>query len=217
MKKALIIALCLVFVVATVAMAGIRGSKHDLSSSGGQAVRSTNVDEVCVFCHTPHASNTAMTAAPLWNRSNNVTTWSNNSAYNSDTMDGTSTAPGDANAISRACLSCHDGNVGDETLVNGPGSGTDTITIEWQGNPFSTVANLNDGAGLTNDHPIGLNMASISTVDPDIYSAPTDTNLRLFGGLVECATCHKVHDPSIVPFLAMDNAGSEMCLACHNK
>ena len=217
MKKALIIALCLVFVVATVAMAGIRYSKHDLSSSGGQDTRSTNIDEICVFCHTPHASNTAMTAAPLWNRSDNSTTWQNNNAYSTDTLDGTSSTPGGANAISKACLSCHDGNVGDETLVNGPGSGTNT-TINWQNQTFTTVANLNDSAGLTNDHPIGLNMADINAVDPYIYSSPQDTNLRLFGGLVECATCHSVHNSTpYQPFLATDNAGSAMCLACHDK
>ncbi len=218
MKKALIIALCLVFVIAGVAVAGIRYSKHDLSSSGGQNTRSTNVDEVCVFCHTPHASNTSMTAAPLWNRSDNSTTWSNTNAYTSPTMDGTSTGPNNANPISKACLSCHDGNVGDETLVNGPGSGTNTITIQWQNAIYSTVANLNDTAGLTNDHPIGLNMAAISALDNEIYNSPQNANLRLFNGLVECATCHSVHNSTnYQPFLAMSNAGSAMCLACHNK
>jgi len=217
MKKALIIALCLVFVVATVAFAGIRYSKHDLSSSGGQNTRSTNIDDLCVFCHTPHASNTSMTAAPLWNRSDNSTTWTNTNPYSTSTLNGTSSSPSTANAISKACLSCHDGNVGDETLVNGPGSGTNT-TITWQNGTFNTVANLNDSAGLTNDHPIGLNMSSIATVDNGIYSSPSDTNLRLFNGLVECATCHSVHNStSYQPFLATSNAGSAMCLACHNK
>lgn len=217
MKKVLIIALCLLFVIASVAVAGIKNSKHDLSSSGGQNTRSTNVDEICVFCHTPHASNTSMTAAPLWNRSDNNTTWQNTSAYSSSTMNGTSSTPANANAISKACLSCHDGNVGDETLVNGPGSGTGS-SISWQNNTFSTVANLNDSAGLTNDHPIGLNMATISSADPGIYNAPQNSSLRLFNGLVECATCHSVHNSTTYqPFLAMDNAGSAMCLACHNK
>jgi predicted CXXCH cytochrome family protein len=217
MKKALIIALCLVFVVATVAFAGIRNSKHDLSSSGNQAIRSSNINEICVFCHTPHASNTSMTAAPLWNRNDNSTTWSNDNAYSTPTMNGTSSSPSTANAISKACLSCHDGNVGDETLVNGPGSGTST-TISWVANVITSVANLNDSAGLTNDHPIGLDMASIAGVDNGIYDAPSDSNLRLFNGLVECATCHSVHNSTAYqPFLATSNAGSAMCLACHDK
>ncbi len=216
MKRAIILTLILSLIIVGVAMAGIRYSKHDLSSSGGQTTRS-DVNEICVFCHTPHGSNTAMVAAPLWNRGDNNTTWTNNSAYNSNTMNGTSNGPNGANPISEACLSCHDGNVGDETLVNGPGSGT-ASNITWQNNIFNTIANLNDTPGLTNDHPIGLNMTDINAVDSGIHSSPTNSNLRLFDGLVECATCHDVHNAkNIPPFLAMSNAGSDMCLSCHNK
>ena len=50
------------------ATAGVVGSQHDLTT-GGQAQGSTgNTDEVCVFCHTPHGSDTAA-PVPLWNKS----------------------------------------------------------------------------------------------------------------------------------------------------
>lgn len=216
MKKVLILAVAILLVATGISFAGIQGSKHDLSSSQGNTV-SSNTNAICVFCHTPHASNTAMTAAPLWNRSANTTGWTN-TAYSSSTMNGSSSAPNSANAISKACLSCHDGNVGDEALVNGPGSGT-TDNVTWSNANITGVANLNDGTlGLSNDHPIGLDMSTIQGEDSGIKNTPSDASLRLFGGLVECATCHSVHNSTTSqPFLAMDNAASAMCLACHNK
>ena len=200
MKKALLLVLA-VLLIASVAIAGITGSKHDLGTGGGAAPEGS-VDEICVYCHTPHGSNTAMTAAPLWNRSGGtaVTAWASN--YTSSTLNGTSNTNG---AISRACLSCHDGNVGDEVLVNAPGSGT-SGTLTWPGGSiFSGIANLNDGQGLKNDHPIGVNVNTVNADDPGIYNstdiAPTYSTVTLYSGntTVECASCHKVHDNTIPP------------------
>ena len=214
----------MMLVVAGMAFASnVSNTKHNMASSSGSTVRSNNINEVCVFCHTPHGASTTMLQAPLWNRTNNATTWTNISAYySSETMNGHSTAPDDASQISKACLTCHDGNIGDEALINGPGSGN--AYVYATGNiTFGGLANLNDAAGLANDHPIGINMMDIatgdngSTQDIDIKTAPTTSSLRLFAGKVECATCHKVHDNDISPFLAMSNAGSAMCLACHTK
>ena len=39
----------------------------------------------------------------------------------------------------------------------------------------------------------------------------------LFGGLVECASCHDPHDNSNAPFLVMANTASALCLTCHDK
>jgi len=219
MKKAFIITLALMFVVTGMAIAGIRGSKHDLSSSGNQNTRSTNIDRLCVFCHTPHAGDTTA-PAPLWNRSAGSTTWTNTSAYSSSTLDGSSYGMSSyPTSISGACLTCHDGNVGDETLLNGPGSGT-TSSVTWQNDVFSTVANLNDGSGLQNDHPIGVNMEAVNAVDDEIYNTPQDTTLQLFNGLIECATCHAVHNSNVngdCCFLTGSTSGSHLCLACHIK
>lgn len=214
MKKVMILALVLMLVVVTVAAAGIRFSKHDMSSSGGQNTRSTNQDDLCVFCHTPHGSNLTMTAAPLWNRTQNQSNWNTNSAYSSTTLNGTPTGPYNSNAISMACLSCHDGNTGGETLVNGPGSGT-ASTVNWQNSSFNTIANLNDTAGLTNDHPIGV--AFPNAADLGLYGSVLNTNITTPGSTVQCSSCHDVHNPAIIPFLVMSNSGSAMCLACHNK
>lgn len=194
---------------ATGAFAGIAGTKHDLSMGGGQTVRSTNEAQLCIFCHTPHKSNTTILAAPLWNRTNSTESFT---GYSSATTNYTGAAvPG---AVSLACLSCHDGAI-DEALVNN--SGVEPI---MNGAAFTNGDLTEDTTiSLQNDHPVGqlVNMATIAGLDAGIKSAPVNTNVRLFTGAVECGSCHRVHDNSIAPFLAMSNAGSAMCLTCHNK
>lgn len=215
MKKTLILVVVMMLVASSAFAASIVNSKHDLSSASAATVRSSNVSEICVFCHTPHSASTSITA-PLWNRNGNATTWQNTGNYSTSTMNTSSSTPGGAAAISAICLSCHDGNVGDESLVNAPGSGN-SLTVTWSASTFTGVANLNDSTGVTNDHPFGISMENSG--DTTIYSTPSATALssRLFGGKVECPTCHLVHDPGIPPFLAMSNTRSAMCLACHNK
>lgn len=72
--------------------------------------------EVCVYCHTPHASNGNI-AAPIWNRSIPNTTYT---LYSSNTMTQTISQPG---AASLVCLSCHDGQQAVDAVMNMPGAG----------------------------------------------------------------------------------------------
>jgi hypothetical protein len=92
---------------------------------------------------------------------------------------------------------------------------------------------------LYNDHPISFDYNSdLTSADsglktPDnVQGYVTDTLVRLFPNpsfpslrsSVECPTCHNVHlqgnetggDPTF-PFLVMSNAGSALCLKCHDK
>lgn len=141
--------------------AQIATSKHDLTASGtgGNHVTSAGT-EICVFCHTPHGSDSA---APLWNK---TLTGSGYTQYSSSTMDGTAVSGG----VSLACLSCHDGTQAMDTMINAPGSGLTPITAlssgagrgynlaTWSGSATGVmaagVANL--GTDLTNDHPIQI-------------------------------------------------------------
>ena len=214
MKKVLILVVALLLVASVAFGLTIKGSKHDLSSTGPGLVGDAN--EICVYCHTPHGSNTAMTAAPLWNRTGMDFAWVLD--YTSTSLNGTANHTG---AISQACLSCHDGDVGDEVLANAPGSGNaNTAATFAGGSTFASIANLNDGVGLRNDHPIGIVIdAALVADDPGIKTAASilSNGLTLYGsGLdtVECASCHKVHDNAIAPFLRMTNANSQMCLTC---
>jgi len=163
---------------ATSAQAGITNTKHNLSStstSGNNQVGSTtaNNDEICVFCHTPHGSNTAV-AAPLWNKRLPGTTYTTYTAANSSTLDGEVLSVG---SVSLACLSCHDGAQAMDNIINAPGSGGYDVTgggaaglgrgvaggYTWTGDNQTAGKMINTGdrismlgSDLTNDHPVGV-------------------------------------------------------------
>ena len=44
-----------------------------------------------------------------------------------------------------------------------------------------------------------------------------DSVVPLFGGKVQCATCHDAHDNTASPFLVKANTNSDLCLTCHDK
>lgn len=205
------------------------GSKHDLSDASWGSDNS----QTCAFCHTPHRSN-PIAGAPLWNRFVNLSQVY--TVYQSGTLN---TTPGNPNSsiYSVLCLGCHDGTMGTAVvngitgntkhdLVNAPGRGGIPDTSSWPncerchpeiygGSPVSWI-----GTNLADDHPISMTYPTAAQ-DPK-FNTPPDltvgwTTIRLFGGKVECASCHDVHDPSNVPFLRMSNSGGILCLTCHQK
>lgn len=151
---------------------GISNSKHNLGSGGPGTVKLGigQSTEVCVFCHTPHGSDTTA-SAPLWNRISPAA--STFTTYNSTRLQGGNAsqsgqayAPG---AVSLACLSCHDGVTAINSVINAPGSGGWNPT---QAEPvlFGPVTALTMPAGITNigqnlnnDHPIGVKYAGGAT------------------------------------------------------
>lgn len=237
MKKVVIL-LAIASLLAAPAFAGIRNSKHDLSSSSGIAgtLKSNNVDELCVFCHTPHGGVTGG-FAPLWNRSGATADLLSTELYNSATIEVGITNPTtvlDAVNASDAklCLSCHDGQSLAGGLLNPPASASNVQPAFAGGDSIVGNANLYDGSSkLTNDHPIGMTYdAALNTADSEIklaYSAdfadsgeklPLYTKSGDYTSVMWCSTCHDVHNPAKgTPFLNMSNAGSAMCLTCHDK
>jgi hypothetical protein len=191
----------------------ILNTKHNLSALTG-ASTSTNKftataaadDEVCVFCHTPHAASAAAGTPPLWNKT--LPASISYSLYSSTTMDAaraTDGAGGGAiGSVSIACLSCHDGANAMNSVINAPGSGLGTGTIPgtWTTGTgtITGVAKLVEGdpdPGLSNDHPIGIaycawsavtlsGNASTITCGDDDFQKLTGTNNKLkadaFGG-----------------------------------
>jgi hypothetical protein len=75
--------------------------------------------EVCVYCHTPHGAN-GNVQLPLWNRTIVATTYTTYNQLGTTTLTQPVTQPG---ANSLACLSCHDGQVAVDSVINMPGSG----------------------------------------------------------------------------------------------
>lgn len=208
---------------------GVINTKHDLSDASGGPYNT----QVCAFCHTPHSANRILNA-PLWNRFVDRTKVF--IPYQSATMN---TVPGDPNNSlgSLLCLGCHDGTLGTvvvnlyagsdkHDLVNAPGPGgiPDTTSSPncqrchpeiYGGQPVQWT-----GTDLGNDHPVAM-LYPTPSQDPQ-FNPPPDPqsgwpDLPLWGGRVECATCHNPHDPTNQPFLRKPNPGSALCLTCHIK
>ncbi len=135
----------------------IVNTRHNMTMSylGGASV---NMDgarndyaEVCVFCHTPHGANSSIDA-PLWNRTNPGTSYT---LYNKPLTSGqTPTAPG---VNSLVCLSCHDGTVAIDSIINMPNrpgfnsynrsqetSQNDAFLGSWPDNSPTLHANLGE-------------------------------------------------------------------------
>lgn len=147
--------------VSSAAFAGISATKHNLSSGGPGPNKTDATDQICVFCHTPHGSDSTA-AVPLWNKKLPGTSYS---VYNSAAATATSTIDGEilaVGSVSLACLSCHDGTQAMDNMLNKPGSGgynalgsslggTWTGAATMAGTPVPVI-----GADLKNDHPIGI-------------------------------------------------------------
>lgn len=172
------------------------GTVHDINGQG------------CVGCHAPHQASAAGRVV-LWARAFSTQVFG---TYDSDTMNSSATEIGDptygpgnppsgSKFFSVLCMSCHDG-VTSPSLI----SATDGSAI---GNPTNSD-------GLRNDHPV--NILHDPTADPGLHpvATVTATNVRLFGGTVQCASCHDVHNgPGIGNFLRVANANSALCVTCH--
>ncbi|MBI3609376.1 MAG: hypothetical protein HY204_01575 [Nitrospirae bacterium] len=114
------------FVAAISSMGGsVIGSRHDLSALNMRGYGSetgpmtggsfNDYRETCVYCHTPHK---ASTMAPLWNRQLPDLNGNGYQMYSSPNFD--SAAPHAPDGISLGCLSCHDGSVAVDAVINKP-------------------------------------------------------------------------------------------------
>lgn len=138
------------------ATAGVVGSKHDLTSGGTAQTGTAVTDEVCVFCHTPHGSDTNA-PVPLWNKVLTPGGYTQYSTLQTPTFDSTEAPVG---SVSLACLSCHDGTQAMDVVINSPGSGghntagtpIDPLTsAAMTGTPVPAL-----GLDLTDDHPVSM-------------------------------------------------------------
>ena len=186
--------------------ASITGTPHDLSAKGW------GTTELCKFCHTPHLAQ-AVAGAPLWNHATTVASYT---LYTSATFAGVA-SQGQPGPTSKLCLSCHDGTVALDSFAN---AGTINAGTHF----ISTTNRVGAGNSLSSDHPISFSYnAALVAIDKGLVT-PTSTNyvdvaatIPLFGGKMECASCHSTHDNTYTKFLRISNAGSALCLKCHVK
>lgn len=225
--------------MASSAFAGIVNTKHDLSSITGVSglkQPAGQTTQVCVFCHTPH--NSAKTKA-LWNRKgatadNAFRTYTSgimmeNGAANG-WFQGTVKGQFSSKSTSLLCMTCHDGatTMGGAVLNNNPYS---LSTNQQEPTAIGGISGLISGPAnlatdLTNDHPVNIDYdAAVLTVNnarPGSLATRDASGkvagvLPFQGGIMECSSCHNVHDNTIKPFLRVSIEGSALCLKCHSK
>ena len=187
------------------------GTLHNLSyaaSSNRYPGGLRDYGEVCVYCHTPHGG---QTSAPLWNRNFSTATYQMYDQAHSSTIN--MTVDPQPTGVSLACLSCHDGTVGLDVITNVPNNyvGLPALGTTMPAGLF------NLGTDLRNDHPISV--LYDNTADPKFNSAASvgAAGLQLYGGKVQCGSCHDPHTAANRPFLRISNGGSSLCLTCHIK
>jgi hypothetical protein len=216
--------LSVVILTPSTASATIVGSKHDMSTFAP-----ATTDQICVYCHTPHNASTTITDAPLWNHAEStVTTYT---LYDTLEYIGCWEDPGPTicdqpteqpRAITKLCLSCHDGAVAVDKFGGMAG------TTLMPGTP-GTQGSANLGSDLSDDHPVSVKwnhqtvISSSGFCDGCHFTPPTNLmGVEFFGGYVECASCHDVHNNT--PWtnlltLPMNGeggtTGSALCLRCH--
>lgn len=181
-KTVVMLLIAAVVLTTSLAIAGnVANTKHNFSIGGGSnSFQANSINQVCVFCHTPH--NAGMNKF-LWNKSNlSATTPSSFRLYTSSStlsasVKGLASTPG---LTSLLCLGCHDGktamNVMHTTPAGANVQAAPTYTagsyfIEAQGaNGFNPVTMppgaYNFGSG-TYDPSNNLGMTSVDPLAGD--------------------------------------------------
>lgn len=143
--------------------------------------------EVCVYCHTPHGAN-ANVQIPLWNRTIKTTTYTTYNQLGTSTLTQPVTQPG---PNSLACLSCHDGQVGVDSVINMPGSGgygpgqvaeqSNSFLNAWNntrgpdaGAHLGLADGANIGSGCLACHSSGSMVVGSNATDFTVFAIGTD-------------------------------------------
>jgi predicted CXXCH cytochrome family protein len=128
--------------------------------------------------------------------------------------------------VSRLCLSCHDGSVAVGAYGFLPSSSVGTGISKITSASRAFIGGLQN---LANHHPIGFSyQEAISNGDTEIrpVGSPMRTSSLgltiqdvLWGGKVECTSCHDVHNTQNdgARLVWVDDTQSNLCLSCHAK
>ena len=200
---------------------GISGSAHDFTSASWST---NNVDnQLCVPCHTPHHAKSDK-LIPLWNHESTAPgSWT---MYDSPSLGATAKAASEPGTVSKACLSCHDGSIALNSYGGNASSG-DTMS------DFDSTKVVGASGDLSGDHPVGFDYTTAQTEDTvglkvsstavaQLGASGTIADMLVGGTELECSSCHDIHEikgesTTASYSLLVDNGGSDLCLACHNK
>ncbi len=212
----------------------ITNTKHNLGTTAPATDNRTvkanvgETTEVCVFCHTPHASTLDTGAgggdlakAPLWNRALN-TTPGLYTPYNSRSIQANIDAnPGGA---SKLCLSCHDGTLAVDSVnvLEGQANGTIAMTGldvggTMPGGPQGATSGFTRrlGTDLRNDHPISVTYDSQLAKLPSSPEClnPANCDGEMFDPALEAHIGNRA--PGVRPDVPLE-AGKVQCTSCHD-
>lgn len=220
-RFAVLLLLTLVLVVSTTLAkspkSAIIGSAHDLRSTFNGASFTA-----CSFCHVAHKTGDAPVGpgALLWNHTmSSVTSYG---VYQSDSFNGLQTDISDVagkDVVSSLCLSCHDGTV----AIN---SWYEPVTgANFQPLPMGTTFMPQDTRirDLTKTHPVNFTYSAALAqkagmlVPNSTTSVDAAGEVPLFGGKMQCATCHDPHNGTSGIFVQSFPAQSSgtFCTYCH--
>ena len=194
---------------------------------------------LCNYCHSPHAPKDGI-AAPLWARASLVgsgRTW----GYYEDANtipSGMITDPVGTDNYSAFCLGCHDGSTGilaATAYAAAPYGLTGGTTTK-----VAFSANVVSGEyDLKHVHPVNMDYVAIQAANPqEFYAANNNSevwrgaymygtgssaalngqnvSVRLFGGYMQCSSCHNPHMNSGIGLVLSSNYG-KLCVTCHTK
>ncbi|WP_298440148.1 cytochrome C [Geobacter sp.] len=182
MKRILVGALAAVAIMAAAGKGNagpgnIRWTVHNLAKTAPWANASnrhffsSEVDEVCIFCHTPH---NAKPAVPLWNKANPTQAF--RMYTSSSTLSAEAKRDRQPGPESLLCLSCHDGRTAINVLHNSDigvdtGDGTGDKRIKFSGLALTDPSNPNNQARAMNLSFFGTPYrANLGQTDTDRYA-----------------------------------------------
>lgn len=232
MKKLIILTLALSLVIAGIAVATVVSSKHDLRLDA--AYTSANSSQVCLFCHHPHRGSSSATTDLLWNISDAVKdypTYASASA-NAVGMGGNLGKTGTA-VSSLLCMGCHDGATSNTFIKK---DWADAAAMTETPDDFVSPGGYADlDETLADDHPVDFTYPTVNQVGNDIQARAgngqyvngfySGVNYPTFGGTMQCATCHNVHngESPLVQFMRGTGSANDIitdsviCRDCHTS
>lgn len=180
----------------------------------------SNYREACVYCHSPHGGRTER---PLWNRV------LPNGPYRMYDPSGLSMVlDAQPTGTSRLCLSCHDGTIALDDVINqplthtgprAPGGSIKRCATECHkgGDPeggfnWEKVWFQQD---FTKQHPFSIQYDAARNANFQPAAAVEAAGLKLEDGRVQCNTCHDPHTQQNRKFLRIPNRAGSLCLVCH--
>ena len=178
-------------VAAGVVLTFVTGGRGGVRGSGHDFAAAGYGGDACSACHLPHAD-----AGPKTGK------WEKKPRDGVTPYRGLGGVPG---PLSMRCLSCHDGTTATSTFADE----TSGLAVP----PRERASRLGD---LQRNHPVGVTYPYRGRSFQPVSSVTASARVRLFGGKVECASCHDPHNRyNLRALLVMPNGRSELCYTCH--